>query len=71
MDSTGILKDFIFELNSHCKKRGRTKETLICVTVNFILHPALKHSWFWYCATELCARYAIIKCEWAFIPNTL
>lgn len=54
-DSMGILKSFFFELNSHCKKR-RTKETLCCVNVCFILHPALKHSCCWYCATELCAR---------------
>lgn len=56
VDSMGILESFVFELNSHCKKKGRTKETLSCINVDFILHPALKHSCFWYCAAELCAR---------------
>lgn len=53
---TGVLESAVFELNSHCKKKGRTKETLRCIHVDFILHPALKHSCFWYCAAELCAR---------------
>lgn len=26
----------VFELNSHCKKRGRTKETLSCINVYFL-----------------------------------
>lgn len=56
--------------NLSVKQGERTKETLSCENVYFILHPALKHSCCWHCAAQLDAGCAIIKCEWAFIPST-
>ena len=46
----------VFELKSHCEKRGRTKEIFSFISAYFLLHPALKYSCCWYCAAELCAR---------------